>query len=274
MKRLIITFLALAVISQPSEAFGFKWKSVPVKASMTGVTAPTATNAATAIGTFDGKTYVAPNGRRFKKKTSTAQAAALMLDAQPAMADLKEVVGYCPKGMKRTRPENILGDWMVDILMEATEKEVGQKVDIGITNHGGIRIDMPEGEILKDDLLSMFPFKNYLCYLTMTGENVIKLFEAMADHLQVVGGVKVTTKDGEIVELLVGGEPVDPTKLYGIASIDFLLNGGDDIFVARNADSLIQTEVLIYDAVLEYVNRLTAEGKMIEKEPDNRVVVL
>ena len=274
MKRIATAAITLIILVQPAGAFGFKWKSVPVKAAMTGVTAPTATNADTAIGTFDGKTYVAPNGRRFKKKTSTARAAALMLEAQPAMADLKEVVGYCPEGMKRTRPENLLGDWLVDILMEATEKEVGKKVDIGITNHGGIRIDMPDGEVLKDDLLSMFPFKNYLCYLSMTGENVLKLFDAMADHMQVVGGVKVTTKDGEIIELLVGGEPVVPEKVYGIASIDFLLNGGDDIFVARNADSLIQTEILIYDAVLEYVNRVTAEGGMIEKELDNRVVVL
>ena len=274
MKRIFIAVFCVLLISQTSGAFGFKWKAVPVSGSRTGVTASTATNADAAIGTFDGKTYVAPNGRRFKKNSATAKAARLMLDAQPAMSELKEVVGYCPKGLERTRPENVLGDWLVDIIMEATEKEVGKKVDIGLTNHGGIRIDMPEGEVLKDDLLSMFPFKNYLCYLTMTGENVVKLFEDMAGHMQVFGGAQVTMKDGKIVELLIGGEPVDPAKEYGIASIDFLLNGGDDIFVARNSDSLIQTEVLIYDAVLQYVNDITASGKMIEKEPDNRIVVL
>lgn len=274
MRKLFIVLLVLAFSAQVSGAFGFKWKSVPVNASMTGVTAPTATNADKAIGTFDGKTYVAPNGRRFKKNTSTAKAAALMLAAQPEMAELKEVVGYCPTGLDRSRPENVLGQWMVDILMEATGNEVGKKVDIGITNHGGIRIDMPQGDVLKDDLLSMFPFKNYLCYLTMSGENVIKLFDAMADHMQVIGGATVKIKDGKIQELLIGGEPVDPSRTYGIASIDFILNGGDDIFVARNADSLIQTDILIYDAVLDYVRKLTASGKMIEKVTDYRVVNL
>ena len=272
-KSIIILIVSLAAVL-PAHAFGFKWKSVPVKAAMTGVTAPTATNADIAIGTFDGKTYVAPNGRRFKKNTATAKAAALMLAAQPEMAELKEVVGFCPTGLGRTRPENVLGQWMVDIMMEVTEKEVGKKVDIGITNHGGIRIDMPQGDVLKDDLLSMFPFKNYLCYLTMSGENVIKLFEDMADHMQVIGGATVKIKDGELQELLIGGEPVDPERTYGIASIDFILNGGDDVFVARNADSLIQTDLLIYDAVLDYVKNLTASGKMIEKVTDNRVVYL
>lgn len=274
MKKIILTVLAVILVSQTAEAFGFKWKAVPVDGSRTGVTAPTATNADTAIGTFDGGTYVAPNGRRFGKRTATAKTAKLMLDAQPGMAELKEVVGYCPKGISRRGKEDVLGNWLVDILMEATEKEVGKKVDIGVTNHGGIRIDMPQGDVLKDDLLSMLPFKNYLCYLTMSGENLIKFFNSMADHMQVVGGVKVTVKDGEVTELLVGGEPVDPSRTYGIASIDFLLNGGDDIFVARNADSLVMTELMIYDAVLAYVKDLTASGKMIEKEADNRVVKL
>ncbi len=274
MKKIILVLLALALLSQTADAFGFKWKSIPVDGSRTGVSAPNATNASTAIGTFDGSTYVAPNGRRFKKNSATAKAARLMLDAQLGMADLKEVAGYCPKGLRRTRPENVLGDWIVDILMEATEKEVGKKVDIGVTNHGGIRVDMPQGEVLKDDLLAMLPFKNYLCYLTMSGENVIKFFEDMADNMQVIGGASVKIKDGKILELLVGGEPVDPEKTYGIASIDFLLDGGDDIFVARNADSLILTEVMIYDAVLSYVREMTASGKMIEKELDNRVVEL
>ena len=271
MRKASVIVLAMLLAVMPAHAVGFKWKSVPMNASRTGVTAPTAADAETAIGFFDGKTYVAPNGRRFRKNTATAKAAALMLAAQPEMAELKEVIGYCPDGLMRTKPENVLGDWLVDILMEATQTEVGRKVDVGILNHGGIRIDMPAGKVLKDDLLSMLPFKNYLCYLTMSGENVIRLFESMAGNLQVIGGATVRIKDGKIQELLVGGEPVDPARIYGIASIDFLLNGGDDIFVARNAESLIQTDLMIYDAVLEYTRELSASGKMIEKKPDNRV---
>lgn len=271
MRKAAVFFLAVLLAEMPAHAFGFKWKSVTMDASRTGVTAPAADDADTAIGVFDGKTYVAPNGRRFRKNTATARAAALMLAAQPEMSGMKEVVGYCPEGLMRTKPENILGDWLVDILMEATQKEVGRKVDVGILNHGGIRIDMPAGKVLKDDLLSMLPFKNYLCYVTMSGENVTRLFESMAGNLQVIGGARVKVKDGEIRELLIGGEPVDPARMYGIASIDFLLNGGDEIYVARNAESLIQTDVMIYDAVLEYTRELSASGKMIEKVPDNRV---
>lgn len=274
MKKFSLVLLMVALASQATGAFGFKWKSIPVDGSRTGVTSPMVNNVDKAIGTFDGSTYVAPNGRRFKKNTATARAAKLMLDAQPEMAALKEVVGYAPKRISRRGTENVLGDWFIDIIMEATEKEVGKKVDIGIANNGSIRIDMPQGEIMSYDLLSMFAFKHNLCYVTMSGEQVLELFNSMAGKIQVVGGVKITVKESRVSELLVGGEPLDPEKIYGIASLDFLLNGGDDIYISRYAESHILTDINIYDAVLEYVRKNTANGKMIEKVADNRIVVL
>lgn len=274
MKKVTIALLIALMAPLTAGAFGFKWKNIPVQGARTGVTAPTATNIDEAIGTFDGKTYVAPNGTRFKKNSSTAKAARLMIDAQPPMAELKEVLGFCPKGLTRRGTESTLGDWVVDCVMHETEKEVGKKVDIGVMNHGGIRIDMPQGDVLKDDIMSMLPFNNHLCYLTMSGENVLALFNSMASHMQVVGGVKVTVKDGKVQELLIGGEPVDPAKTYSIATIDFLLDGGDDIFVAKNSDSLVMTEMLVYDAAMSYIRELKASGKNIEKEIDNRVVEL
>lgn len=274
MKNYLILALALGLLAQPAMAFGFKWKSVLSDGSRTGVTAPLADNVDKALGHFEGRTYVAPNGRRFPKRSSAAKAAKLMIEAQPAIADLKEVVGYCPEGMVRKGDEATLELWVVDMMMEATEKAAGKKVDIGIMNHGGIRVDMPQGDVLKDDIMSMLPFKNYLCYLTMSGENLISFFNSMADHMQIVGGAKVTLQDGKVKELLIGGQPVERGKTYGIATIDFLLDGGDDIFVARDADSLVQTDVMIFDAANAYLKAIASEGKMIEKEFENRVVEL
>ena len=190
------------------------------------------------------------------------------------MATVKEVVGLCPAGIERGGTENVLGDWTVDILMKEVEKETGRKVDIGVLNHGGIRIDMPQGEVLMDDIMSMFPFKNYLCHLMMKGSEVRALFDSMARRVAVVGGVKVTVKDGQVLELLVGGEPLDDDRLYGVASIDFLVTGGDNIFSGRQSEEMVQTEVLVFDAILSHVRELAAAGKPIECERDGRVTDL
>ncbi len=266
--------MALSLAVLPAGAFGFRWKSVPVDASRTGVTCPSAGNVEAAMGHMEGRKYVAPNGRVFKGRSATAKVAKLMLDAQPGMATVKEVVGFCPKGMQRGGTENLLGDWAVDIVMSETEKVTGRKVDIGVLNHGGIRIDMPQGEVLMDDLMSMFPFKNYLCYVSMKGSEVRALFDSMARRVAVVGGVKVTVKDGEVLELLIDGEPLDEDRLYGVASIDFLVTGGDNIFSGRKSEEMVQTDVLVFDAILSHVRELTAAGKAIECERDGRVTDL
>lgn len=274
MKKSLVLLLALSMAVLPAGAIGFKWKSVPVDASRTGVTCPSADNVPEAMGRMDGRKYVAPNGRVFKGRSATAKVAKLMLDAQPGMATVKEVVGFCPAGIERGGTENVLGDWTVDILMKEVEKETGRKVDIGVLNHGGIRIDMPQGEVLMDDIMSMFPFKNYLCHLTMKGSEVRALFDSMARRVAVVGGVKVTVKDGQVLELLVGGEPLDDDRLYGVASIDFLVTGGDNIFSGRQSEEMVQTEVLVFDAILSHVRELAAAGKPIECERDGRVTDL
>ena len=274
MRRIITLLLASSLAVLPAGAFGFKWKSTPVDGSRTGVTCPNADNVEAAMGRMEGRTYVAPNGRRFKGRTATAKAARLMLEAQPGMADVKEAVGFCPTGLDRDGTENVLGDWAVDILMEATAAETGKAVDIGILNHGGIRIDMPQGTVLMDDMMSMFPFRNYLCHLTMRGSEVRALLEKNARRLPVIGGMKATVKDGKLVEALVGGEPLDDARMYGVATIDFLVTGGDGIFSDREMDDIITTEVLVFDAIVDKVRELTAAGKPIEKERDGRVVDL
>ena len=274
MKRVIILLTASLLAFVPAGAFGFKWKQIPVDASRTGVTCPSADNVTEAMGRMEGRNYVAPNGRVFKGRSATAKVAKLMLDAQPGMASVKEVVGYCPTGLERGGTENLLGDWAVDCLMAEAEKEFGRKVDIGVLNHGGIRIDMPQGEVLMDDIMSMFPFKNYLNLVAMKGSEVRALFDRMARRVQVVGGVKVTVKDGQVLELLVGGEPVDDDRIYNVATIDFLLSGGDGIFSGRQFEETLETELMVFDVILAHVRGLAEAGQPIAKERDGRVVDL
>ena len=274
MKRFIILLTASLLAFVPAGAFGFKWKQIPVDASRTGVTCPSADNVTEAMGRMEGRKYVEPNGRVFKGRSATAKVAKLMLDAQPGMASVKEVVGFCPTGLERGGTENLLGDWAVDCLMAEAEKEFGRKVDIGVLNHGGIRIDMPQGDVLMDDLMSMFPFKNYLSLVTMKGSEVRALFDRMARRVQVVGGVKVTVKDGQVLELLVGGEPVDDDRVYSVATIDFLLTGGDGIFSGRQFEETLDTELMVFDVILAHVRGLAEAGQPITKERDGRVVDL
>lgn len=66
----------------------------------TGVSIPAADNIAEALGVVSEGVYTAPNGRVFKGGC-TPEVAALLIDVQPEMAALKEVVGYSENGLFR-----------------------------------------------------------------------------------------------------------------------------------------------------------------------------
>ena len=201
--------------------------------------------------------------------------AAILLEAQPALAPLKEVIAQSAEYMDTAYPESALSNWFVDELMRAVADSTGKKVDIGVTNFGGIRCPMPKGDVIKEDILSMFPFKNNLCYVALKGSDVRYLLKEMAaTRFQVLGGVRVVAKDGKLVSVEVDGKPLDDNKVYGVATINFLLNGGDGLQVARNAKELIVLDKYIIDTMLPFVTSYGKEGRLIEYQTDGRVTLL
>ena len=267
--------LILCACGLKAQEFNMDWNRAHMDGSRTGVTAPNADNVEQALGTVKDGIYYAPNGKVFKKG-ATPEVARLLIEAQPEMAFVKEYIGYSPREVDRSqRPQNELSNLIVDRTMAKTEEVTGRKVDVGIVNFGGIRVDLPQGDVILDDILSMLPFENYLCYVQLRGADLRALYQQFArTGMQVVGGVELTVKDHELVDVKVGGKALDDNALYGLATIDFLLAGGDEISCAKNALELIQTKVLLRDAVLPYMRELGAAGKPIEYHLDNRVVEL
>ena len=267
--------LILCAFGLKAQNVEMKWERAHMDGSRTGVTAPNADNVEQALGMVKDGIYYAPNGKVFKSG-ATPEVARLLIEAQPEMAAVKEYIGYSPREVIRnTRPQNELSNLIVDRIMTKTEELTGKKVDVGLANFGGIRVDLPQGDVILDDILSMLPFENYLCYVQLRGSDLRALYQQLArTGMQVVGGVELTIKNHELVDVKVGGKPLDDNALYGLATIDFLLDGGDDIYCAKNAVELIQTKVLLRDAVLPYMRELGAAGKPIEYHLDNRVVEL
>lgn len=274
MKRtVLIGILLLAGVSASAQEY--EWKYVPVDGHMTGCTAPSRDNVKETIGEIRGGRYHAPGGKVYGRNSVVTRTAKVVLDAQPKMARVKEVIGYSTNPMFSYYPESELSNWFIDLLMDKTARLAGKKVHIGITNFGGIRVDMPQGQIILDDMLSMFPFRNYLTYIEHTGRQIRAILEEMAaTRFEVLGGVKVVADGGKIVSVEIDGEPLDDDKVYGLATISFLLEGGDNLSLAENALSVtVYEDVPIIDAVLEHIKAETEAGRPIEYRTDGRVVI-
>ena len=270
-------FVVLALLAVSTQMWGqeYSWEAVEMQGGMTGCISPSKDNVPQAVGTFRKGKYIAPNGKVYKKNSIVAKTARAVLDAQPPMARVKDVIGHSTKAMTTDDPESALSNWFIDLLMKKTEQLAGKKVHIGISNFGGIRVDMPEGEIILDDMLSMFPFKNQLAYVEHTGKQIRTILEEMAaTRFQVLGGVRVVAEGGRLVSVEIDGEPLDDEKIYGMATISFLLEGGDGLTLSKNATSLtVYKDVQIIDAVLEHLRAETAAGRSVDYSTDGRVVI-
>lgn len=265
----------LALSCAFSFAQNYTWKTPRIDGSMTGCKAASAVNADETLGII-GKNgeYTSPSGNVFPANTATAKVAAIVLAAQAEMADIKSVIAYSESEMPELKRECALSNWFVGIIMDKVSELSGKKSDVGICNFGGIRKGMPKGDVLLDDIQSMFPFKNYLAHIEIKGSELRKIFQSMAaGRFQAVAGVKIEVEGGKLLSVMIGDAPLEDEKVYNLATISFLLNGGDGLSLADNAVAVNQYDVLIFDAVIEHINELTKAGKPISA-PDVRHVVI
>lgn len=284
MKRIIVLiallFVCIILSAQSSDnqerrkVEVVSWTLTPMDGSRVGAKSPSSGDVKECLGEIRCGKYYAPNGRVYGRHTATFRAARELLSVQDKMAPMRETVGYSTREMDVAYPESELSDWFIDNIMEAVAEESGKPVSFGVGNFGGIRCAMPQGKIILDDLKSMFPFKNQIVYLELQGSEIRSILEKMAaGRFQVLGGCEVVAKDGKLVSAKLGGEPIDDSRWYGVATISFLLEGGDGLYLAHNSRNLEIYDIDIIDIILDKVKSLTDAGKPIEYHTDGRVVI-
>lgn len=114
MKKLILA-LSLMAFSYATYAQTYTWKANAMDGSRTGCVAPSQDNIPEALGTFSGKSYVAPNGKHFDSTSATAKVARIVIDAQKDMARVKDVIAYSSDDMLKAYPESSLTNWYIDL---------------------------------------------------------------------------------------------------------------------------------------------------------------
>ena len=141
-----------------------------------------------------------------------------------------EVVGRTTGRItRRYNEESDLGNLFADVL-----RDFGG-TDIGIIHSGGLRADLPSGDVTREDLLDAFPFTDLVYILEMTGDQLREVLEQSFSLdrgvLQVSGltaRYDLTRPVGErVVAVEVGGRPVDWASSYSVTTLDFLASGAD-----------------------------------------------
>ena len=119
MTKMKVMALMALLFSFGAGAQEYTWEAVPIDGSMTGCRTAGVKDVPEALGRIDDSgTYISPSGRVFPATSSTAGVAALLIDAQSYMSDVKQVIGHSAAEMPNARYETQLSNWFVSILKD------------------------------------------------------------------------------------------------------------------------------------------------------------
>ena len=211
------------------------------------------------------------------------------------------------KELVRSQETN-LGDFTADAYLYtaqkyADERELGITVDCAISNGGGIRTSVEPGDISMDTLVTVFPFGNNVCFVTITGEQLLEVLEAstfctpetIGGFPQVAGieyklDISVPYENGEqypdstyyapanpgsrVTIKTVNGKAFDPKASYTVAVNAFQAEGGDTYYQLTQNSYFCDTEILDCDSLIEYVNSLGGVIGEQYKEPQGRIEIV
>ena len=195
-------------------------------------------------------------------------------------AVLEEVVGVSKAPLVGEREvvragESNLGNLITDAMLDVSG------ADVALTNGGGIRASIGEGEISLGDILTTFPFTNYPVVIEVTGQTIVDALnfgvdaypEAAGKFPHVAGMTFVIDTTGEankVIEVRVGEDPIDLDAKYKLVTNDFMGAGGDGYTMFGDATILAEYG-LLSEVLADYIRAAgeidpAVEGRIIETE--------
>lgn len=74
------------------------------------------------------------------------------------------------------------------------------------------------------------------------------------------------------IEPTVNGRPIDDDRIYSIATIDYVANGGDHMTPFLNAIERKNSNTFMRDAVINFIERENREGHTIAPPKGGRII--
>ena len=191
------------------------------------------------------------------------------------------IVGKVAHNMHATRPESDLSNLLSDILIWAS-RDYKEQPELAIYNMGGIRADLTKGDVTYEDVLSVAPFENKICFVTLTGDQLMQLFRQIAFRggEGVSKGVElVITKaeiGGELVSARLHGKEINPQANYRVCTINYLLDGNDGMGAFKLGTDKVAPQEASNNSrflILNYFQDMMKQGIVVDAKVEGRIKV-
>jgi 5'-nucleotidase len=112
--------------------------------------------------------------------------------------------------------------------------------EIAVVNSGSLRGDLPAGPVRMRDVVSVLPFGNQLVVRRVSGADLVASLEHGARGIATRRGTLLHTagldyqvvldagaQEPRLLDITVGGKPIEPERVYRVAMSNYLARGGD-----------------------------------------------
>ncbi len=179
-----------------------------------------------------------------------------------------EVIGYSEQELVRTGfEESTIGNLITDAMREFFT------VDVAIHNSGGIRANLPQGDVTYRDCYNIDALSNTAVTMEMTGKQIIDALEIGVNGHHAIfqlSGLRLKYSSrkpiGERVQevTLSDGTPIDRQEYYTVVTNSFLAAGGGEYTIFKEARNIQDSFHYLRNIIAEYVKQHSPVEKKIE----------
>lgn len=186
---------------------------------------------------------------------------------------MNEVLTRSTARIEKGQPDGPLNNLLTDALLQQATQRYGKPIDCSHLNFGGIRSNLPQGNITTGSVFEVMPFDNQLVVLTVTGDMLRQMLDHFASgNKLVVGGLRAKLHDGKAQAVtFTNGRTLQPGETYTIALSDYVADGGDSAGFLKNAVKRENINYLIRDALIDYFRQQGKSGQPITPTSDGRI---
>ncbi len=124
--------------------------------------------------------------------------------------------------------------------------------EVAVTNTGGIRADLPAGQIELQDVVGVLPFENTLILVEVSGAELLA-------NLECCGGALSGLRFERGNPILDDGQPLDPEGQYRVLINDFMYAGGDGYLFGAQDPEGYDTSIHWRQPLVDYLESLATK---------------
>lgn len=184
-----------------------------------------------------------------------------------------EVIGYSEEELTRAGfEETAIGNLITDAMREYFN------TDFAIHNSGGIRDNLPKGDITYRDCYNIDALSNTAVVMEMSGRDITQAIEiGVNGHHAIfqVSGLKYRYDSqkpigSRVIEISMNdGSPIDPDEKYSLVTNSFLAAGGGEYVIFKSGENIQDSFHYLRSVIADYIKKHTPirgyiEGRIVD----------